>query len=74
MNNDIKEVKEKTVDQIIDSYCSGLERKGCKRVFCLDKKYQTFIAVDDSTNDCWVETFETREKAIRWLEEGLINA
>lgn len=74
MNNGIQEVEEKTVDKMIDSFCDGKERKGCKRVFCLNKKYQTYIAVDDSTNDCWVESFETREKAIRWLEEGLINA
>lgn len=35
------------------------------RAFCLDK--DVWVAADNSTNDCWVEEFKTKQEAIDWL-------
>ena len=31
---------------------------------------QYFVAFDNTTGDCWVEEFATKERAIYWIKNG----
>ena len=40
------------------------------RISFYSKDDDKFIGVDNSTNDCWVEEFDTLEECKKWLGEN----
>ena len=42
-------------------------RKESSRVNIYYKSKRTFVAMDNTTGDCWIEEFSTEQKALDWL-------
>lgn len=40
------------------------------KYYCLDRKAKKRLAIDNESNDFFIEEFDTKEKAIDWLEWG----
>jgi hypothetical protein len=62
----IQEVSKEVINNMVDEYCKGKPRK--EDPLCLCKEGDKYVAIDDTSGDCWVEEFDTKLKAIRWLE------
>ncbi len=60
----IQEVPEEALDWLIDKWT---ENEDVGKVRVLAKTEFGYTAIDNSTDDCWVESFGTEEKAIAWL-------
>lgn len=62
----IEQVSPEAIHSLIAAHEANEERT-YSRVYAQDG--DKWIAVDDSTHDCWVEEFPTREQAVNWLNQ-----
>ncbi|HAT4336743.1 TPA: hypothetical protein I9092_002166 [Clostridium perfringens] len=70
MNKNIKYITEEQAKSIIRSWQDGNSEPGryiatCKDNYALNK----YIAIDNSTNECWVEEFRTLKGCKKYLLE-----
>lgn len=66
---EIKEVSRQEIRTFIDKWCECKKETPC---ICLLAKVRKkcFVAVDNTTGDCWTESFKSKKKAIKWLERA----
>lgn len=69
---EIKYITQDQAESIIEKWCYGKAELGryiavYKDTYALDK----YIAIDNSTNNCWVEEFRTLKGCKKYLLEGL---
>lgn len=65
-NNRICLVDEKVVKEYIDNWSNNKEQSfNGDKLYC--KENNKFVAIDNSTGDCWVEEFKTEKEAQDWL-------
>lgn len=62
---EIEEWTPEEVSDFIDIWAEDRKKAKRTRVLCRDK--DAWVAVDNSTSDCWVEDFVSKKDAIDWL-------
>lgn len=62
---EIEEWTPEEVSDFIDIWAEDRKKAKKTRVLCRDKN--AWVAVDNSTGDCWVENFVSKKDAIDWL-------
>lgn len=62
---EIEEWTPEEVSDFIDIWAEDRKKAKRTRVLCRDK--DAWVAVDNSTGDCWVEDFVSKKDAIDWL-------
>lgn len=60
----IREVDVVRINRAINNWRNGLLDEGTK---LYAKDGNTWVALNNSTGECWVEEFDTEEETIRWL-------
>ena len=63
----MKEISAQTMLAIINLWSQDEELAPTGRFYCFDNG--VWVGCDNVTRDCWVEEFEHKEDAIRWLNE-----
>ncbi|EHK2386676.1 hypothetical protein [Clostridium perfringens] len=63
----IKYITEEQAKRIIESWCDGKSEPGIYIAAC--KENDKYIAIDNSTNECWVEEFRTLKGCKKYLLE-----
>lgn len=63
---EIEEMTHDEISKLIDIWCGS--RNKAKRTRALSFENGVWVAVDNSTKDCWVEEFDDKQKAIDWLD------
>ncbi|WP_419867358.1 hypothetical protein [Clostridium perfringens] len=63
----IKYITEEQAKRIIESWCDGKSEPGIYIAAC--KESDKYIAIDNSTNECWVEEFRTLKGCKKYLLE-----
>lgn len=63
---EIEEMTTNEVHELIRIWCGSCKKAKRTRAICWDK--DVWVAVDNSTKDCWVEEFDDKQKAIDWLD------
>ncbi|MDU3018532.1 MAG: hypothetical protein E7B46_06955 [Clostridium perfringens] len=64
---EIKYITEEQAKRIIESWCDGKSEQGIYIAAC--KENGKYIAIDNSTNECWVEEFRTLKGCKKYLLE-----
>ncbi|WEV23408.1 hypothetical protein [Clostridium perfringens] len=64
---EIKYITEEQAKRIIESWCDGKSEPGIYIAAC--KENDKYIAIDNSTNECWVEEFRTLKGCKKYLLE-----
>lgn len=65
-NDRISLVDEKIVKEYIDNWINNKEQSfNGNKLYCKDNNL--FVAIDDSTGNCWVENFKNEKDAQNWL-------
>ncbi|EHK2305567.1 hypothetical protein LI063_05840 [Clostridium perfringens] len=64
---EIKYITEEQAKRIIESWCDGNSESGIYIAAC--KESDKYIAIDNSTNECWVEEFRTLKGCKKYLLE-----
>lgn len=64
---EIKYITEEQVERIIERWCDGKSEQGIYIAAC--KENDKYIAIDNSTNECWVEEFRTLKGCKKYLLE-----
>lgn len=64
---EIKYITEEQAKRIIESWCDGKSEQGIYIAAC--KENDKYIAIDNSTNECWVEEFRTLKGCKKYLLE-----
>ncbi|MBO3416808.1 hypothetical protein [Clostridium perfringens] len=64
---EIKYITEEQAKRIIESWCDGNSEPGIYIATC--KENDKYIAIDNSTNECWVEEFRTLKGCKKYLLE-----
>lgn len=63
---EIEEVPYPELSKLLDLWSKGKAKR--TRLLAYSPKDKLWIAIDNSTNDCWTEEFHTRKGAINYLE------
>ncbi|EDT22794.1 Gp31 protein [Clostridium perfringens B str. ATCC 3626] len=63
----IKHITEEQAKRIIEGWCDGKSEQGIYIAAC--KENDKYIAIDNSTNECWVEEFRTLKGCKKYLLE-----
>ena len=63
----IKYITEEQAKRIIESWCDGKSEPGIYIAAC--KENDKYIAIDNSTTECWVEEFRTLKGCKKYLLE-----
>ena len=71
----IERVSEEQLLHFIDLWADDAKNRACLRkirwyAVCSDK----VIAVDNTTDNCWTESFINKEEAVKWLESPSLTA
>ncbi|MDU1966398.1 hypothetical protein [Clostridium perfringens] len=64
---EIKYITEEQAERIIERWCDGKSEQGIYIAAC--KENDKYIAIDNSTNECWVEEFRTLKGCKKYLLE-----
>lgn len=64
---EIKYITEEQAKRIIENWCDGNSEPGIYVAAC--KENDKYIAIDNSTNECWVEEFRTLKGCKKYLLE-----
>ena len=65
----IYKVPIKVINYYIDYWDRHILEDPRKLLYSYDNETGRYVAIDNTTNDCWVEDFKSEEDAIKWLEE-----
>lgn len=64
--SEIEEMIPAEITELINIWCDSREKAKRTRALCFENG--VWVAVDNSTKDCWVEEFDDKQKAIDWLD------
>lgn len=65
--DEIERVTEHQIAEFIDKWDRDKKNSPC--VLLLAKIHKgLYVAVDNTTQDCWTEEFKKKKKAIKWLK------
>lgn len=64
---EIKYITEEQAERIIERWCDGKSEQGI--YIAAFKENDKYIAIDNSTNECWVEEFRTLKGCKKYLLE-----
>jgi len=68
VSNISNERRKKIIIESIESGKDGFYQKHPIATMFYDKKNNRYIAMDNTTHDCWIEEFKTKNEALKWLK------
>lgn len=63
------EISQEEFKKYLDEWIENEKSNNVPRVQYLATEWENRVAMDNRTNDCWVESFKTRQEAIEWLNQ-----
>ena len=72
----IERVSEEQLQHFIDLWADDAKNRACLRKvrWYAEHKDGTATAVDNTTDNCWTESFINKEEAVKWLESPSLAA
>lgn len=66
---EIHKVSIETLSKYVNHWSRDYLRDRRKLLYAYDPDVEKFIAVDNTTGECFVEEFKNEEEALKWLNE-----
>lgn len=69
----IYKVEQKTLNHYIDYWCRNILDDNRELLYGYDEESGLYIGIDNTSNDCWVEEFDSEQSCIDWLNRKEVN-
>lgn len=65
----IHKVSQKTLNYYVNQWVDNKLEDDRRLLYAYDDESGLYIGVDNTTNNCWVEQFDSEEACLNWLKE-----
>lgn len=69
----IHKVKLNVLNYYIDYWTRNILDDDRELLYSYDDESGKYIGIDNTSNDCWVEEFESEKDCLEWLKESIDN-
>ena len=69
----IYKVGTNVLNYYIDYWCRNILQDDRELLYGYDEESGLYIGIDNTSNDCWVEEFDSEQSCIDWLKRKEVN-